>query len=291
MMENKTYSVFGLTIESGLELPELIVAEGSADVTIGYGTVPEHIAAPVETTPWYELAPGKFLLRVNGIAKYYAENGKRIIIEPQTTATKEDVRVFLLNTVFAALLQQRDYLVLHGAAVVINGKAVVIAGPSATGKTTIALKLYDSGCKLLTDEICAIRIINDRATVFPGVPQLNVWRDTLQRAEKNINDYQPLRQGLEKYTVPGKFCTQPVELARIILLQNHNLLTILTEEISGGKKLIRLLENACFAETAADKTKYFRMCVATDSARITQLAFNVGLYPLAELAEIIMKEG
>ncbi len=104
------YTAFGLNIQSEIELPELLASQGLADIIIALGSVPEHINNSSETTPWYEIGMGQFLLRVDGISKYYVTDGKHIILEPHL----DDIRVFLVNTVLAVLLLQRNCIVLHG---------------------------------------------------------------------------------------------------------------------------------------------------------------------------------
>ncbi len=108
------YHAFGLNIESEIELPELLYSDGTADITISLGKVPDFLENPIENTPWYEVGMGQFLLRVDGISKYYVTDGKYIIIEPHHGVDLDDIRVFLVNTVLAVLLLQRNCIVLHG---------------------------------------------------------------------------------------------------------------------------------------------------------------------------------
>ena len=292
MKAKHKYTVFGFNIESELELPMLKVAEGMLEASIAFGKVPEHIEAFAEKTPWFELAPEKFLLRVDGIAKYYAENGKLIVIEPHEGATEDDIRVFLLDNVLAALLQQRGYLALHGAVAEINGKAVAFLGSSPSGKTTIALNLYDRGYKLLGDEVCAINIQNGKAKVFPGVPQLNAWEDTLVSAGKEVNCLQPVRQGLEKYafSILEKYCEEPSELSAVVLLTGHNKETIQADAVKGGKKFERLVNNSFYYGTAADKKEQFKLLSTITSARFMQVAYSSRVCSPKELTDFILGE-
>ena len=41
---------------------------------------------------------------------------------------------------------------LHATCVVLNGKGVLITGPSGSGKSDLALRLIDSGAKLVADD-------------------------------------------------------------------------------------------------------------------------------------------
>ena len=246
----------------------------------------------VEKTPWFEVAPGRLLLRVDRIARYYVEDGKYIVIEPHQNAQAEDIAVFLLDTVFAALLQQRACLALHGSAVVIDGKAVILLGASSVGKTTIALALHDRGFPLLSDEVCVVGMRDGKAVIFPGVPQLNIWEDTLLAAGKDVGGYRPIRRGLGKYAfrVEDRFCEEAVGLANVVLLKGHNREAFEAETIRGGAKFESLLRNAFFAETAADRSRLFGLCAAASASRVVQVTFNNRTHDLDSVVNFILKE-
>jgi hypothetical protein len=65
----------------------------------------------------------------------------------------------------------RDHLLIHGAVVVRDGRAVIVAGPAGAGKTTLALRLTDHGFTLYSDEICPIHRRTGRVHPFPR----SVW--------------------------------------------------------------------------------------------------------------------
>jgi hypothetical protein len=284
---------FGLTLESELNLPELLPVTDPADVRITLGKTPDHLETIEVKTPWYEATPGRFLLQVEGSAKYYVENGALIVIEPRPTAQPEVIRVFLLHTVLAALLQQRDYLVVHGAAAVVDGKAVVLVGNSSVGKTAIALTLYDRGYEILGDEIGAIRLQDGKPVVVPGIPQLNVWRDTLKRADHNVEHYQPVRQGIEKYAFPiqKRFGKSPVALGNIVLLKQHNLATNEWEPLKGSTGFEQLLRNVYFVETVANQAQHFKIAAAImQNTHLGRVTFNDQPYQVDKVTDFILGE-
>jgi hypothetical protein len=287
-----SYTVCGLVIESELELPELLPATGPADVHIVLGQTPDHLEAPTAQTPWYETAPGRFLLRVDGIAQFFVENGNRIVIDPHPQPRPEDLRVFLLHTVLAALLHQRDCLVLHGAVAVVDGKAVALVGHSSVGKTAIALTLYDRGYEIFGDEICAIKLHDGKPVVFPGIPQLNVWHDTLEKAGKEASLYQPIRWGIEKYAFPvaEHFGREPVVLGNIVFLRQHNRTDHAWESIKGAAGYERMMQNAYFIETVADKVNHFKIGAGIiKHTHLGQAAFNGHSSQMEQVTDFILK--
>jgi len=289
----KMYTAFGLHIESELELPELITSNGQADGTIVLGEVPEQLEESVKKTPWYEITAGKFLLTVDGIAKYYVENGEQIFIKPDLDAKMDDIRVFLLNSIFPVFLQQRGFLVLHGSAAVIDGKGTAFIGGTAVGKTAIAFNLYNRGHQIVTDEVCAVGMKNGKAVILPGIPQLNVWHDTLQAVGKDTGSCRSIRQGLMKYAFStiDRYDNESVELSNIVLLKNHNRDDVIIEAIKGGKKLENLIRNIHFIETVANQSEHFKICAAAAAAaNMIQITFDNRTHSFEEVTDSILEE-
>ena len=53
----------------------------------------------------------------------------------------------------------------HGSAVAIDGHAVLILGPSGSGKSDLALRLIDHGATLISDDIVGIESTDDHLTL------------------------------------------------------------------------------------------------------------------------------
>src|SRR5579862_9553730 len=102
------YFAHGLSIASDFEIPELAFgAGGEPEITIRAGSVPEALDQPYTLGVLYQAATGRFLLNIPRIAGYLVVDGRSIVIERAAGADDTDVRVFLLSSVFGALLTQR----------------------------------------------------------------------------------------------------------------------------------------------------------------------------------------
>lgn len=293
--ETRIYTAFGLVIQSEMVLPALLPHGGAAEVFIQWGNAPE-IVNPVVQTPWYAATRNEFWLQVDGIAKYYVHNGRQIIIEPYSQSQEQDIRVFLLNRVITALLQQREYLVLHGSAAVVDGTAVLLAGRSGVGKTALALSLYERGYPILADEICAVKIEQGQAVLYPAMPQLHVWQDTLRKMNKPVENYTTIRTGVNQYEIPlgDGFCPRPVELTQIIALKNSNQETLRAALLKGGQCFERLMDlshGLKRMEVVTDKAKHFTMCATLiQTAKLRQVEFNGAVHTIPEVTDFIVKE-
>ena len=122
-----TYHIFGLNISSVIPLPARPVLHPqpgvTPDVTVEFGKTPDALANPKFNGARYQASPGEFLLRVDGVARYYVQDGCRIIITPETGAGADEILLFLMGSAIGALLHQRNVLVLHAGAIAVNGKA------------------------------------------------------------------------------------------------------------------------------------------------------------------------
>jgi serine kinase of HPr protein (carbohydrate metabolism regulator) len=51
---------------------------------------------------------------------------------------------------------------LHATSVAISGRAVIILGPSGSGKSDLALRLIDRGATLISDDQTLVRLMNGK---------------------------------------------------------------------------------------------------------------------------------
>ena len=197
------YTAFGLALASTLELPEL--APGTnvpADIEIRQGPAPASLEPPFYQGVCFQVRPSEFLLHVPGIARYWIQDGRQITIDAAPDAAADPVRLFLYNSVFGVVLQQRGLLVLHGSAVATDQGAILFLGASASGKSTLAAEFARRGYRVLTDEICAIDFPPEGPRLWPGTPNLMIWADAAEKLGLPLERLKRVRQELEKYYVP-----------------------------------------------------------------------------------------
>jgi hypothetical protein len=174
------YFAYGLGIRSALLLPELMPAESAGgasprEVIIGVGTVarkPTRLDADGigfwaegnEACHFHEKV-GTFLVR----------NGHEIVVEPAAGVEDRVLRLSVLGPALGLLLHQRGLLVLHASVVARSGAAVAFLGKNGWGKSTIAATLHARGYDLVADDLAALAIDPQGATVFAGFPQVKLW--------------------------------------------------------------------------------------------------------------------
>jgi hypothetical protein len=206
------YTLFGLTVRSEIELPELRPADsGNPDVEIGLRDL--GAAAPAREVAGLTLTADGVVLCVPGVSRYLIEQGCRIFVDPDAGISPRNVRLFLLGSAFGALLHQRGLLPLHANAIVIEGRAVAFTGASGAGKSTLASLFHDRGHQLLSDDVCVIDFdAASRPIVHAGIPHMRLWRDSLERSGRTVEDFEAVLDGRDKYTVPAPWGDTPASV-------------------------------------------------------------------------------
>lgn len=224
-MTNHHYSAYGLHIKSELAFPELQLATArKADVNIYYGDTPDALTGSATKLGIWEAKQGKFLLHIDDIARYLVLDGREICIQPATGSCEEDIRVFTLGSVMAALLQQREILTLHASAIQTEHGAILFMGHSGAGKSTLSAAFSQRGCALLADDVSGIHLDGHGIPkVLPSFPHNRLWADTVDRLNHDGADRQRIRAGLEKYVLPAaNYCIEAQPVIAAYTLNIHN---------------------------------------------------------------------
>jgi hypothetical protein len=267
--QNPVYTAFGLRIRSCLPMPELLPASGPGeDITIVYGPVPVDLPEAVQKGVRFQAAPGRLLLKVDGVARYLVSDGRGVAIERDPAGDDDDVRLFLLGSVLGALLHQRADLVLHGSAIVAGDGSVAFLGISGAGKSTLAMAFKKRGYSVLTDDLCVVRPAPDgRMMIQPGFPQAKLWLDSLERLAIAPDDLKRIRRKLEKRALPigDAFVGEARTVRRLYILHSTNRDELKLTPLEGPQKFAALKEYTYrfrFVDGLRAKPAHFQQALA-----------------------------
>ena len=229
-LPSRDYTAYGLRVRSALALPFRPwpgPPAGEADVTVRFGPTPAalpcpldtHTMQPIERGIRWETSPGAFLLHVPGQARYLVTAGREIVIE-SCGGSAHDVSAFLTGTVLAALLQQCGLVTFHASAVATGTGAVLFAGKSGMGKSSLLAALTERGSLMLSDDVTAVEMdATGKLSALSAFPWTRLWADMMNTQSWKDRPNEQVREGLEKYQVPvERFCPTPQPLRAVYIL-------------------------------------------------------------------------
>ena len=181
------------SISADLELGARIapfLSDGSADVVIRAGDVPESLDDAEFAGVSYQVSGEEFLLKVPNGVRFIVRGGEEIIYQRKPDVTDREVALFLLGSAWGALCFQRDLLPLHASAVLIDGRVYAFTGQSGAGKSTLAAALSDRGYDFFADDTVIIdtSAVDGEVLCYAGQKDLKLWNDALEltNAEKTV---------------------------------------------------------------------------------------------------------
>ncbi|MDD5712914.1 MAG: hypothetical protein PHY31_09205, partial [Smithellaceae bacterium] len=110
-----------------------------------------------------------------------APDGSAVTVSHRSPFDWPDFLTAILGPALAAILHLRNIPILHASAVVIDGRATLIAGHAEAGKSTLIAGLIKGGASLLCDDLAPLSITGEGANVLPGHPLLKLSPQTFYR--------------------------------------------------------------------------------------------------------------
>lgn len=222
------YNIFGLNFESFFPFYGLQENKNNcADVYISQGKVVDHLNFIKSSGICYEQNENEFLLTIANVAKYYVSCGRYIVIEFLTEDIYyPEILLFLMSSVIISLLEQRKYITIHGSAVANEkNNGIMFIGDSGVGKSTISYAMYKKGYRFITDEICAIKIKNNKAFIYQDFGYIKLWTNTLQKFDEELSKLKRARKknnyGKYLYNI-NNYEKNPTIIKNIFIINSHN---------------------------------------------------------------------
>lgn len=220
------YYIYGMHIESDIEIPEALVDTGkacaetgeayadsseiSADSSETYAEVcfrlapmPEPERSELLTKPVDQFTIKKIqdgvVFRIADVADYYVTKDF-ITVEVRENAIPNDVKCFLLGSACGFMLFLRGMVAIHGGGICHNGKGIVITGESGAGKSTVSNALRELGYEFLADDVCVIDTHNE-TRINLAYPQQKLCRDAALNKGYSLDDLIYINESRDKFAV------------------------------------------------------------------------------------------
>lgn len=200
---NFTYSVFGLTLRSNRQIPEIPLAKQPsagpvvvihlnvsplADGIIPPGPEILTYASPnndevgVPALRIWKVGTGNFtrLAYSDGTQFWLDREGTEVWATWPADVTIEDAATYLLGPILGRVLRLRGVTCLHASAVAFGEEAVAFVGPAGAGKSTTAAALALRGHPVLSDDVVALAEQDGSFHVDSAYPYLCLWPESVQ---------------------------------------------------------------------------------------------------------------
>lgn len=295
----RDYRVYGLTVRSDIELTGWPVLPTRSETRPEVRIQRIAVSAPQPPAEAYTAAgrveQGRVTFAIRGVARYDIEGGTDVRVEPEPTARPEDVLLYLTGSVMGATMHQRGIFPLHASAVELGGVAVAIAGPSGTGKSTLAMTLVRRGGRLVTDDIAAVEPLStDQVGIWPGAPRVKLDPAGLAALAQSGAGLSPAGGNRDKYHLPVVMewdaDARPVPLKRLYILQDGEGDPRL--EILGGMEAVQaVVDETYFLNLVAQlgfQARNFRSAASVARAvRVRRLVRPRGFRHLEQTAALL----
>ncbi|MFO7926259.1 MAG: hypothetical protein ACQET5_07105 [Halobacteriota archaeon] len=251
----RSYSAFGLTVRSDLDLPELPRQDGSAgeraDVAITVGEIDRPELTECDDGTVEYAGPDEYYLTYE-VVDVAVRDGREIVVAPKGDVPNEILRHVVLGPAFNHLLHQRGHFVLHASVVDVDGSAVAFLGESGQGKTTTAMAFLLEGYRVLSDDVATIAFGDDGPAVRSGYPAIKLDPAVVDRFDVPVGEPREISDARERhfYPLPYEQPSEPVRLERSYVLEDAERFEI--ADFRPEMRMMKLIENTYTAGLLSD---------------------------------------
>ncbi|MEL7030778.1 MAG: hypothetical protein AAGK80_00780 [Pseudomonadota bacterium] len=123
------------------------------------------------------------------VGAFVIEGDATVFVEPAASASVDFLAVPLLGPVLAVLLHLRGLFILHGSAIIHEGKAYGFVGDKGAGKSTLAaMSLKNRDVEFLTDDLL---VVSNEQQALLGYPQMKLSDEALYHSDQSLGRVRP----------------------------------------------------------------------------------------------------
>lgn len=247
-MKKWFYKVYGLIVESDIEIPELLSIdknENKVDIKIKKDIIPKDVIEKIPSYSWFKYDVDSMVFTVKNIGSFYIYDGKNIVVQPSENADNQGIKTFILGTSFGMILLQRNKVAIHGGAILIGENAIILTGQSGAGKSTLTNAFRQYEYPFMADDVSSTIELQDEIFIESAYPQQKICRDAMEKMGYRIDDFKLIDEDREKYVIPTheSFVKEKRKLKAIFEIEPYDGEEVKIEEVSGGEKMKTILRN------------------------------------------------
>jgi hypothetical protein len=173
------------------------------------------VRALIEGSPWWiEHGTAGDLRMEHALAHFHLDAGATELQCAPADHLSPAWRRLLLDTALVTAALKRGHDALHAGCVVIDGRAIAVAAPQGSGKTSLTVELVRQGGRFLADDVVALEPDGGRVLALPAPPVANV--PTSAAGEHGFEQLHEF--GDELWVRVRDAATEPAPLGLVIVL-------------------------------------------------------------------------
>ncbi len=253
------YRLYGFRMLSDLKFPQLVVEQeemGDApEIVIQAGEVPESIASITdkkyvfgETFSWLS----------NKTTWLMVEDGEKVTYCLKDGGNEMHLCTYILGFGMSMLAMQRGMLSIHCSALSNEEGAILIAGESGAGKSTVTTAFLEKGYHLMADDMALVEMAQDGcAWARPAFPFQKLCRNVAVNQGYDLEKLIYINEDKDKFLVPyqGKFDLEAVPIKAFIMLGVTENETVVVQEVAGFQRF-HVYANNLFLRHLLKQEKY-----------------------------------
>lgn len=292
--------IFDLCLALPFPVDKLLAAPAHApvDAQVVFGPAPQELPHALHTYSYLDTAmtfqvdgDGAVLLRTP-TARFYVTAGRTAVVDAGPAARPGLVRYLVLHYCVPALLNQRGLVALHANAIHTPRGAVILAGQSGGGKSTLHAALLARGMAMLSDDVAVLRGAAGGIEVLPGLPRYRMVADAWARVQPpaaQVTALGGLRNKVALVAPAAAFHAAPAPLAAIYVLEPHAGDAIAVERVHGVAAFRLLQANAYPPLESMTLPEHLRTFGAlVDQSAVYRIRRPAGRWTVDELADIVL---
>ena len=255
------YKLFGFIVRSRVEIKQLFAIEDAStyDVEFLFAEAPKVIHDEIEdpeNSEYYFWVGDDHMWFRNRYAIYAVFSDGRIYIENKGELDRYQSTQFVLGYGISMYAFYKDMIAVHCGAVTIKDKGIIITGTSGAGKSTLTLDIIESGARMVSDDVVAVKLQDGVPYIYPAFPQQKLCKDAAIKYGYDISKLVQVDVDRDKYAVLRHevFESEPQKLQAMFVLHKYDPSKPEYAEL-GGKLFIQELEG--FHKVVAIRNQLF----------------------------------
>ncbi|MBQ9120350.1 MAG: hypothetical protein IJY09_09915 [Lachnospiraceae bacterium] len=255
------YRLYGMRVCADLDFAQLVPENepelALEEIRIEAGELESKLTALSEASGRAYVFGEQYSWLINRTLWMEVTEGRKITYHAKEGANPIYLRTYLLGFGMAMLGLQRGILAMHCSAVANEKGAILIAGESGAGKSTMTTAFLSKGYRLMADDMAFVEKTENELVAKPAFPFQKLCRDAALAEGYRLEELIYIDETKDKFMVPyrGEFLTDEVPVRGMLLLGKKAEGELSAQHLEGLDKF-HVCANNLFLRNLLGKDKY-----------------------------------